>query len=171
MWYNLLINLCQVRFTLHPAHSTVGRGNLVLRHSVPHFLPNSLGIACWQNSTPRFPSTPERRNGNINLNKHFISSSGVEPTTSRSYSHTLCPCATTHWLWSYHNTKYKYIYVYTCNEEISWAPLFDRDRYIHSCTRKEPSLHFICIQQTRQMRITNSLPYNSASRCIPHTAG
>ena len=27
-------------------HSRVGRGNLLLRHSVPHFLPNSGGIAC-----------------------------------------------------------------------------------------------------------------------------
>ena len=34
-------------FTLYPAHSRVGRGNLVLSHSVPHFLPNSGGIA-WQ---------------------------------------------------------------------------------------------------------------------------
>ena len=30
----------------------------------------------WQNSTPSFASTPERRNGNINLSKYFISSSG-----------------------------------------------------------------------------------------------
>ena len=30
----------------------------------------------WQNSTPHLTSTPERRNGNINLNKYFISSSG-----------------------------------------------------------------------------------------------
>ena len=29
----------------------------------------------WQNSTPRFASTVERRNGNINLSKYFISSS------------------------------------------------------------------------------------------------
>ena len=29
-----------------------------------------------QNSTPRFAQTPERRNGNINLGKYFISSSG-----------------------------------------------------------------------------------------------
>ena len=34
-------------FTLFPAHSRVGRGNLVLRHSVAHFPPNSGGIACW----------------------------------------------------------------------------------------------------------------------------
>ena len=66
-------------FTLYPAHSRVGRGNLVLRHSVPHFLPNCVLEALrveWQNSTPRLTSTPERRNGNINLNKYFISSSG-----------------------------------------------------------------------------------------------
>ena len=35
-----------ISFTLHPIHSRVGRGNLLLRHSVPHFLPNSGGIAC-----------------------------------------------------------------------------------------------------------------------------
>ena len=31
---------------MYPAHSRVGRGNLVLRHFVPHFLPNSGGFAC-----------------------------------------------------------------------------------------------------------------------------
>ena len=30
----------------------------------------------WRNSTPRFASTPERRNENINLHKYFISTSG-----------------------------------------------------------------------------------------------
>ena len=30
----------------------------------------------WQNSTPRLTSTPERRNGKLNLSKYFISSSG-----------------------------------------------------------------------------------------------
>ena len=30
----------------------------------------------WQNSTPRFASTPKRRNGNINLSKYLISSNG-----------------------------------------------------------------------------------------------
>ena len=33
-------------FTLYPTHSRVGRGNLVLRHSVSEFLPNFGGIAC-----------------------------------------------------------------------------------------------------------------------------
>ena len=47
----------------------------------------------WRNSTPRFASTPQRRNENINVNKYFMSSSGIELTTSRFYIHTLCPCA------------------------------------------------------------------------------
>ena len=38
-------------------------------------IPEALRVE-WQNLTPRFASTPERRNGNINLNKYFISSSG-----------------------------------------------------------------------------------------------
>ena len=46
----------------------------------------------WQNSTPRLTSTPERRNGNINLSKYFM---GIETTTSRFCSHTSCRCATT----------------------------------------------------------------------------
>ena len=33
-------------FTLYPAHSRVGRGNLVLGHSVPYFSPSSGGIEC-----------------------------------------------------------------------------------------------------------------------------
>ena len=35
-----------ISFTLYPAHRRVGRGNLVLTYSVPHFTPNSEGIAC-----------------------------------------------------------------------------------------------------------------------------
>ena len=54
--------------SLYPPLSRVGKGNLVLRHSVPHFLPNSGGIA---------KIAPERRNGNIHLSKYFISSSGL----------------------------------------------------------------------------------------------
>ena len=41
-----------------------------------------------------FASTPERRNGNINLNNISSPRVGIEPTTSRFYSHTLCHCAT-----------------------------------------------------------------------------
>ena len=68
----------KIIFTLYPAQSRVGRGNLVLWHSVPHFsrqILEALHVKC-RYSTPRFASTPERRNGNININKYFISSSG-----------------------------------------------------------------------------------------------
>ena len=60
-----------ISFTLYPTHSRVGRGNLVLRHRILEVLRVE-----WQNSTPRVASTPERRNGNINSSKYFISSSG-----------------------------------------------------------------------------------------------
>ena len=52
IYYNILssvkqfMNIFFYTFTLYPAHSNVGRGNLVLRHFVPHLLPNSGGIAC-----------------------------------------------------------------------------------------------------------------------------
>ena len=36
----------QISFMLYPIHSRVGRENLVLRHSVPHFPPISGGIVC-----------------------------------------------------------------------------------------------------------------------------
>ena len=45
--YDHVKKIIIISFTLYPAHGSVGRGNLVLRHSVPHFLPNSGGIACW----------------------------------------------------------------------------------------------------------------------------
>ena len=32
---------------MYPAYSRVGRGNLVLRHSIPHFPTIFLGIVCW----------------------------------------------------------------------------------------------------------------------------
>ena len=41
-----LITLSKISFTLYPAHGRVGRGNLVLRHSVPNFPMNSGGIKC-----------------------------------------------------------------------------------------------------------------------------
>ena len=84
-------------FTLYPAHSRVGRGNVVLRHSVPHFPPSFFLEALrieWRNSTPRFGSTQEGRNEIINVYKYWLFSSG-EPTTSRFCRHTLCLCATT----------------------------------------------------------------------------
>ena len=69
----------QISFTLYPAHSRVGRGKLVLRHSIPHFL---------QNSTSRFASTPEQRNGNINLSKYLLEwGSNPQPV---GFTVTLC---------------------------------------------------------------------------------
>ena len=44
---SLSIYIIYFSFILYPAHSRVGRGNLELRHSAPHFLSNSGGIACW----------------------------------------------------------------------------------------------------------------------------
>ena len=87
----------EISFTLYPAHRRVGRDS-----PFPTFcrILEALLVE-WQNSTTHFASTPERKNGNINLNKYLISSSGIEPTSSRFYSHTLCPCATTglnHWM-------------------------------------------------------------------------
>ena len=50
----------------------------------------------WRNSTPRFASTPERRNEKNNVNKYTsLPRVGIEPTTSRFHSHTLYLCATT----------------------------------------------------------------------------
>ena len=40
--FNILYN-----FTMYPTHSGVGRGNLVLTHSVPQFPPNFIVFACW----------------------------------------------------------------------------------------------------------------------------
>ena len=49
----------------------------VKRHSVAHFLPNSGGIACWvAELNAALNLDTKRRNGNINLSKYFISSSG-----------------------------------------------------------------------------------------------
>ena len=45
--------------------------------------------------TQRRASTPDQRNRNINLDKYSISRAGIEPTTSRVYTHTLCFCTMT----------------------------------------------------------------------------
>ena len=54
-----MISKKNINFTLYPTHRRVSRGNLVLIHSVPHFPPNSRGIACLM---------------------------GIEPTTNRVYA-------------------------------------------------------------------------------------
>ena len=38
--------LNKISFTLYPANSRVGRANVVLKHSDPHFPSSSGGIAC-----------------------------------------------------------------------------------------------------------------------------
>ena len=66
-----------ISFTLYPARSRVGRGNLVKDTPFPTFCRILEALHDeWQNLTSRFVSTPERRNGNIKLSKYFISSSG-----------------------------------------------------------------------------------------------
>ena len=59
------------------------RGNLVLRHCVPHFLSNSISIACCGNERRALPRH-QRRNKNI---KYLISSIGNRPTTYCVYIH------------------------------------------------------------------------------------
>ena len=53
----------------------------VLRHSSFFTLCRILEVLCveWQNSTPRFPWTLERKNGNINLNKYYLLECGSNP--------------------------------------------------------------------------------------------
>ena len=53
-------------FTLYPAHSRIGRGTIVLRHSVPHSPPNSGGISCKVAGLDT--AQTERRKANINMN-------------------------------------------------------------------------------------------------------
>ena len=66
-----------ISFALYPAHCRVGRGNLVLNHSISHFPPKCGSILLTGGTQRRaFASTLERRNRNLNLNKNFMSSSG-----------------------------------------------------------------------------------------------
>ena len=60
---------------LYPANGMVGRGNLVLRHSVPHFPPNYGGVLSGGTQRRVLPQQPERRNENITLNEYFVYSS------------------------------------------------------------------------------------------------
>ena len=55
----------QISFALYPVYNRVGRGNLILRHSV-HLFPTFRRIlealrVEWRNSSLRFSSTPEQR--------------------------------------------------------------------------------------------------------------
>ena len=74
---------------LYAAFSKIGRRDLVLRNSLAHFSPilDALRVEWW-NSTSRSVLTPELRNGNITLNKYFMSSSGDRTNNqSRVQSH------------------------------------------------------------------------------------
>ena len=73
---------------LYPAHSRVGTGNRVLRHSVPHFPPKSGGIACWVvELNAAFCLYARAKNESI---KYFITSSG-NLNLLRLQSHTCAP--------------------------------------------------------------------------------
>ena len=82
----------------------------------------------WRNSTPRFSSTPERRNKTINLNKYlcfnifkvlllllekkniWFPRVGIGPTTDRVYSHICAPApqlaSITNFVYNYQNIDY-----------------------------------------------------------------
>ena len=65
-----------------------GRGTLGLRHSATFRIYWILETLCveWANSTPRFASTPERKNKNMKSPRVWI-----EITICRVYSHMLVP--------------------------------------------------------------------------------
>ena len=77
---------------LHPPHSRVGRGNLVLKHSVPHFLLNFSKHCVLSGRTQRraFALLPEWKNEKILINNHSFLRVRIEPTTVALQSH---PCA------------------------------------------------------------------------------
>ena len=80
----IIINSCFFCFyELHAVSRTQkARGNLALRHSVPHFK--------WRNSTPYFDSTPERRKW-------------MESNLRVALTSTLFGCATFAWTLLYEN--------------------------------------------------------------------
>ena len=84
--YVIQKNLISVRV----AHNRIGRGNLMLRHSIFSRILGASRVE-WKKATPRFASA-ERRNENINLNKYLISPSGNR-THNQSYlqSHICTP--------------------------------------------------------------------------------
>ena len=75
------VSISYINFTLYHARSRVGRGILMLRkHSV-------LSGGTQRRALSRHQS--ENIDRVINLDKYFISSRGIKPTTSGFYSHTV----------------------------------------------------------------------------------
>ena len=68
----------------------------MLRAFVPHFPPNSEGIACGvaELNVALFPRH-QSEEIKINLNNILFPRVGIEPMTDRIYRRILCPCATT----------------------------------------------------------------------------
>ena len=94
---------CFFSFTQYPAYNRVGRGNVVLRYSVLHFLLIIWGLV------------PDRRNENIN--NSFVPVR-IEPTTVASTR--LCPCITTASYDSYNNFKNNIFLVITNKFKETW---------------------------------------------------
>ena len=69
VWFEIKFEINKVSSTLYPAHIRELRSPTFCR------ILEALRVD-WQNSTSRCTSVPERKNGNIDLNKYFISSSG-----------------------------------------------------------------------------------------------
>ena len=82
---------------LHAVWCSVGRGNLVLRHSVSHFPSSSGGITCWVaelNVALCLDIRVKIWKYKCKYKVHFLEW-GSHPQQRRFYSHTLCPWATT----------------------------------------------------------------------------
>ena len=94
MFKKYLLDVNKYNINISP-HSRVGsreRENLVLRHYVPHFQPNSGGIAC----------RVVERNASLCLDKYFISSSG-----NQTHNQTLLQSFVWTWLNNFIVTKKK----------------------------------------------------------------
>ena len=85
-------------FTLYPANNRIGRGNLVLRHSVPHFLsfPSAFPLNFSRNCVlsglnAGLLSCCQREKVKILINNNTFLRMGIEPTIVALQSH---PCTT-----------------------------------------------------------------------------
>ena len=77
---------------MYPAYNRVFRGNLVLRHFVPHFQPNFSRHCVLNGGTQRRGFSCQTEEMKILINNNPFPRVGIESTTVALQSH---PCATT----------------------------------------------------------------------------
>ena len=110
-----------------PAYSMAG--SLMLKTLLRYFPPSSGSVLSSRTQRRALPRQHSEENGKINLSKYLPPRAGIEPTTSRFYSHTLCHATT-----GLNKNTWKYFFIYFITH-LHEGSLIKTKRYLYELSK------------------------------------